>query len=728
MLCLSINARCGEPSSMLHDGNSGNACFQPIKRSQNVRHVAFWGECLSSSISPSRAADPKLCMHELVGRCCGCQQVQRRLNQAPSHRGCDLLSSQAGGHSCIATCLHSLARMDQAKGSEPVYDWHADPYWRNRRLSPAQIQVYDIRLEGLRQDVGTMLEMREVLSSSLLPDLENRDDLANTISVEEVTKNRNEQVHLKSLANEFGWMNVLRSNNVQNTAFDSQDSRKCRWIHISSKFSDYLPGCLLGLSDWSQTPNRPAAALHQLEHCINQQERFSKHGRYFAPFFQHLGDDYGDGENKEDGPMLLSVPFLDWTVEGETPPLRFQVDKREGYQSSRSTSHLLRSILQHFYRLEDTQDRESQQVFTKHKPWTTDRNLDLKVRRWYGLYPTSLNVDELWILVIDARHIVTFSANQSWKSIWPPLQLSARIMQVSFRGIRNALINTSNRQNEQDYTSSMHVIAALSGALGMLHRSFWTDITLCLSDRYASYLGHLQYRLHRSPSTKLVMDLLQVQEELSIIIAIMEQQMELVADLQGITIPGRDRRNSQRHDQRPLSSIPPADIATYRQMSFSRLSDPAAQLLENLQREYADLVDLRENSNALINRTIQLVNIRLEDHGKAIIVFTIVTIIFLPLSFISSFFGMNFSDIRDMDQTQSLFWIIAGSLTVGTVAFSVFLAFYGGAITEWFVTWRENRSRKMKKREAMKKRGRELQQNQVRSFEVLDALRPNGVP
>jgi Mg2+ and Co2+ transporter CorA len=497
-------------------------------------------------------------------------------------------------------------------------------------------------------------------------------------------------------------------------------------VLLQSKFSDYLSGCLLGLSNWSEDPSRTAAALRQLSHCINQQERFSKHGRYFAPFFQDLGEVYND-EDKEDGPMLLSVPFLDWAVDKESrqPPLRFQIDPREGYQSSRSTSHLLRSILQHFYRLEDTSDRESQQVFTKHRPWTTDRQLDLKVRRWYGQYPTALNVDELWILVIDSRHIVTFSSNQSWKSRWPPLQVAARIMEVSFRGIRNSMINTSSRHSEQDYTSSMHIIAALSGALGMLHRSFWTDITLCLSDRYATYLGHLQYRLHRNPSTKLVMDLLQVQEELNIVISIMEQQMELVANLQGNTLAERNsHRGAQSHRQRPLSSLPPADFATYRQISFSHLSDPAAQLLENLQREYTDLVDLRENSNALINRTIQLVNIRLEDHGKAILVFTIVTIVFLPLSFISSFFGMNFSDIRDMEQTQRLFWIVAASLTAGTVSFSVFLAFYGGAIMEWYVTWRENRSRKLKKRMAVKKRDLEIRENRIANFEVLDALRP----
>ncbi|KAF2793296.1 hypothetical protein K505DRAFT_244772 [Melanomma pulvis-pyrius CBS 109.77] len=621
--------------------------------------------------------------------------------------------------------------MDHAKGSTPVQvDWQDDVYWRNRRLTPAQIQVHDIRLEGWRADVGPMLEMKEVLSSTLLPDLEKRDSLVNSLPLEEATKNRNEQNHLRTLAAEYGWMNCLRSNEIQETLSDAPDMRKCRWIHISSKFSDYLSGCLLALSDWAKNPPETVAALHQLEHCIYQNERFSKHGRYFAPFFQDLLEGHGDKRDKGDGPMLLSVPFLDWTVEGQRPPLRFQVDPREGYQSGKSSSHLLRSILQHFYRLEDTTDRESQQVFTKHKPWQTDRSLDLKVRRWYGHYPTSLNVDELWILTIDSRHVVTFSSNQSWKSRWPPLQLSARIMEVSFRGIRNAFLNTSNNQ---DYTSATHVITALSGALGMLHRSFWTDITLCLSDRYASYLGHLQYRLHRSPSTKLVMDLLQVQEELNIIIQIMEQQMELVTSLQDTLNHGRGKGKSQsstrNHQDRPpgyiphTGSIPHADLATYRQLSFSHLSDPGAQLLENLQREYADLCDLRENSNSLINRTIQLVNIRLEDHGKAILVFTIVTIIFLPLSFVSSFFGMNFSDIRDMESTQRLFWIISGSLTVGTVGFAIFLAFYGGAIVDWVVTWRENRTRRARKPDVVQT-PMERRQTGFRNFEILDAMRP----
>lgn len=614
--------------------------------------------------------------------------------------------------------------MEPAKAATPTADWYNDPYWRNRRLSPAQIQIHDVRLNDRRYESGSMLGMHEVLSSSLLPQLENRNYLANSIPLDDATKSV--RAHFQRLALEFGWMNCLRSNEVQLSVTDPPEMRKCRWIHISSKYSDYLSGCLLALSDWTQFPQQTIAALHQLEHCVGQHERFSKHGRYFAPFFQRLGDNNNIGNGHHGGPMLLSVPFLDWTVEGEPPPLRFQVDPREGYQSSRSSSHLLRSILQYFYRLEDTTDREPQQVFTRHKPWLTDRNLDLKVRRWYGHYPTSLNVDELWILVVDARHVVTFSSNQSWKARWPPLQLSARIAEISFRGIRNAVINSAD---DQDYTATTHIITALNGALGLMHRSFWSDITLCLSDRFASYLSHLQYRLHRAPSTKLVMDLLQVQEELNIIISIMEQQMELVSGLQRILRPEKTKSlaygPTQIDKQMPTASMPPADGSTYRQFSFSNhLSDPTAQLLDNLQREHADLVDLRENSNTLINRTIQLVNIRLEDHGKAILVFTIVTIIFLPLSFISSFFGMNFSDIRDMERTQRLFWLVAGCLTVATVGFSLFLAFYGGSIMEWFVTWKQTRSRRLRTKTVARKAVTANRQSEPQSFEVLDAMRP----
>ena len=164
----------------------------------------------------------------------------------------------------------------------------------------------------------------------------------------------------------------------------------------------------------------------------------------------------------------------------------------------------------------------------------------------YGHHPTGLIVDEVWIFVVDVEHIVTFPSNQTWKSRWPPLQLSWRIAEVSFRSIRNTFFTS---EQSHQYTAMTHAIACLHGAVGMLHGSFWPDMPLPCTDRYGDYLGHLvssvpvnrpvrrplildqQYRLHRAPSSKLVMDLLQVQDELNIILSITKNQQRVIQEL-----------------------------------------------------------------------------------------------------------------------------------------------------------------------------------------------------
>ena len=503
--------------------------------------------------------------------------------------------------------------------------------------------VHDIRLETWRRERGPLLEVSERTASSLVPDTAAMTPSASYIRASEAARNAIEKQRFAAFEENYGWVRYCRLQRYQRNAFDDEDAAKCRWIHCSSKLPEYLRGFLWALSEDLTTVGQ---SIRLMDQAMQRQTRFSKHGKHFAPFCQILREDAEAGPY----PMLMSVPFLDWTVQGEVPPLRFQVDKREGFHSTRSSAHLLRSILQHFYRLEDTADREGSQVFAKHKPWSTDRELDLKVRQWYGHYPSGLNVDELWILVVDAENIVTFSSNQTWKSRWPPLQLASRIADVSFREIRNSFYNVDEKR---EYDAMVHCIASLGGACGMLHRSFWPDMVLCLTDRYAGYLGHLQYRLHRSPSTKLVMDLVACQEELNIVVQITRQQIELITELRSLTtipnrqmeetVPSPASRFAGYEDNDDDLSTRLATVrhrATYRHITASHHIDPVLQLLDKLQQELVDLQEMRDNTDRLVSRTIQLVNMRLEDHGKAILVFTVVTIVFLPLNFVSSFFGM----------------------------------------------------------------------------------------
>jgi hypothetical protein len=104
--------------------------------------------------------------------------------------------------------------------------------------------------------------------------------------------------------------------------------------------------------------------------------------------------------------------------------------------------------------------------------------------------------------------------------------------------------------------------------------------------------------------------------------------------------------------------------------------------LDHLDLARQDYTDLIRRCGPLSDRTKQSLEINEEDHGKAIMVFTIVTVIFLPLSFVTSFFGMNTSDLRDMDSRQSLFWAVAIPLTVGTVGTCLMVGYNGDEIRD----------------------------------------------
>lgn len=62
-------------------------------------------------------------------------------------------------------------------------------------------------------------------------------------------------------------------------------------------------------------------------------------------------------------------------------------------------------------------------------------------------------------------------------------------------------------------------------------------------------------------------------------------------------------------------------------------------------------------------QNIQMIDSNKDRQETALYVFTIVTVVFLPLSFVSGFLGMNTSDIRDMSSKQWLFWVIGIPLT-----------------------------------------------------------------
>ncbi|KAI3317618.1 hypothetical protein HD806DRAFT_514603 [Xylariaceae sp. AK1471] len=104
--------------------------------------------------------------------------------------------------------------------------------------------------------------------------------------------------------------------------------------------------------------------------------------------------------------------------------------------------------------------------------------------------------------------------------------------------------------------------------------------------------------------------------------------------------------------------------------------------------------DLRESLHSLFQlRSIEQNELAIiaDNKNKAIFVFTGVTIIFLPLSFFTSYFGMNLKGITGTDKTESCFWEVCGPISfVIILAFGTFALRY--RVMELFSKFRVQRT------------------------------------
>ncbi|EFQ35288.1 uncharacterized protein GLRG_10432 [Colletotrichum graminicola M1.001] len=124
--------------------------------------------------------------------------------------------------------------------------------------------------------------------------------------------------------------------------------------------------------------------------------------------------------------------------------------------------------------------------------------------------------------------------------------------------------------------------------------------------------------------------------------------------------------------------LPSTDAAGFRDL----LAAECTQLLERRNRDFqeygeqADILEQTNLNNAAVTKGRQ---------EQAIYAFTIVTIVFLPLSAVSSIFGMNSSDIRDMKDGQWLYWATAIPVTILTIVLGLWWMGELGHIYTWVV-------------------------------------------
>ncbi|KAI5375050.1 hypothetical protein J4E82_006129 [Alternaria postmessia] len=182
---------------------------------------------------------------------------------------------------------------------------------------------------------------------------------------------------------------------------------------------------------------------------------------------------------------------------------------------------------------------------------------------------------------------------------------------------------------------------------------------------YRNYVSKVQFEVNHRPSKRLVRSINLIQEELQILISVNRWQSTVIQNYLSVL-----------DDSMYETAIP----ARRGMFPYERIL--VQNCLDQLSLAREDYIDLISRCTPLSDRTKQMLEINEEDHGKAIMVFTVVTVIFLPLSFVTSYFGMNASDIRDMDQKQDLFWSVAIPLTVVTVGSCLLIGYNGNELRD----------------------------------------------
>ncbi|KAI1379057.1 hypothetical protein F4677DRAFT_410423 [Hypoxylon crocopeplum] len=393
------------------------------------------------------------------------------------------------------------------------------------------------------------------------------------------------------------------------------------------------------------------------------------------------------------GKIVLFMPFLHYETDERRRQMSDAIKKvREGrqlvgrssrdslivnaYLNSTPPLHPRRTLDQFFYHGIDTSARDTDQVVYRYC-------------KRHGVEPKVFMVDQLWLWIIGKDLIITCFP-QRWDQ---PRQDSLNVL--------DGIIEETNAKTRPPI-GSVYDLAVLitSRCAGMFDRHRLDDQDFQFLDMFESSIGlvtdresQLFSRFNRASAqsaqwlqfhrrtrsiggfgsvdqhdgdggrdqfpdalldigveTSLLAEIKDVRDELSIIAVILDAQTETLADFEAQIVEelrgdGPTRRTTdaavaeiRKRSREQLRGL------EVRRKDIWRMDAQAQSLYDNL----TDLLDLKQkHSNALEARFAGDQAVIAARQGQTIMVFTIVTIIFLPMSFIAAFFAINLREWQD---------------------------------------------------------------------------------
>lgn len=380
----------------------------------------------------------------------------------------------------------------------------------------------------------------------------------------------------------------------------------------------------------------------------------------------------------------------------------------EAYLNRKPSLHPRRTLDQFFYRGIDTSARDRDQVVYR---YCEDHGHERKV----------FMVDQLWVFVLH-KDLIVSCFPERW-------DLGARKDPL---GVLDGIVAEMNAKTRPPVRSVYHMAILIAGrCTGMFSRQGAGGQDYQFLDMFESSVGrvtedltHLFHQFEQAstqskqwvrPSrrsklrsskskgktvteefssfdrlldigveTSLLTEVRDIRDELNILTMILNSQLWTLGDLKNCLVEelslsaaasGRLLRSANNVNHWHVADIRKRTLEQERHLKVHKRDIQSMdEQAERLYQSLTDLLDLKQkHSNALEARFASEQALAAARSGQTVMVFTIVTIVFMPMSFIAGYFGVNTESFDHLADDYVAIWTFGGGLAISAVF--IFMAF-----------------------------------------------------
>ncbi|KAI5820040.1 hypothetical protein BZA77DRAFT_125803 [Pyronema omphalodes] len=457
-------------------------------------------------------------------------------------------------------------------------------------------------------------------------------------------------------------------------AFKTTQKATYTWIHLPANNTAWVEALFRRLNRHVDS-NSMASSLHEGDNL---------YGRYMIPQAREIKVFPNNNEVPERKNMSLFIPFLNFEsssmFEGtkkimKNPTKRNIIDIPNGLNDKvepfirgyiNSTDfHPRRSLDQFYYYMlgdENIDKRDLDQVVYR---WATERNKDAKNAGKYLFYvkdPKLIMVDQLWLWIIDGDTVVSCfpqpltenSGGDALEDILKSIESEARVPTESAIQLASLIV---------------------SHCVGLLDRKTFDYDQRCFQEYFEDSIAkevnneailfkEYEESLRDPPPNPIIMcDILKeatsmdtikdIRDEINTTMKVLRTQQSVLSELFKILHP-KDKEREE--DWTELADLDYLRIVEANKNIFCNLEEEARSVHDALRQ----LLNLKQKqANILEAKATRKQSKETAKQGDTMLTFTIVTIIFLPMSFLSSFFALSVSQFPRNQANGNVSWDLA---------------------------------------------------------------------